>query len=132
MDIYFNDPDGIPLPPGEVRIRKLTAESWPGGKLIHVYLEVDPFQKPPNADLFIRDESGEIAASASIIESMHRKMEITMHLPDSKPGEGYKLDVKLYFAEIIEGSTTNQETKPIKKRIVDRNEIKFRIPTKDS
>ena len=132
MDIFFNDPDEIPLPPEEVRIRKLTAEPWPGDKLIHVYIEVDPFQKRPNADLFIRNESGEIAASASIIESMHRKIELTMHLPDSSPGEGYTLDAKLYFAEIIEGNDSNQETKPINKQVVDRSEIQFRIPINDT
>jgi hypothetical protein len=131
MDIFFNDPDEIPLPPKEVRIRKLTAEPWPSGKLIHVYMEVDPFQKRPNADLYIRNESGEIAAATSIIESMHRKMELTMHLPDANPGEGYTLDVKLYFAEIIEGNTSNQETKPIKKQVVDQSKIHFRIPIED-
>ena len=132
MDIFFNDPNEMPLPPEEVRIRKLTAEPWSGGKLIHVYMEVDPFQKPPNADLFIRNEIGEIAASASIIESMHRKMELTMHLPESSPNEQYTLEAKLYFAEIVEGTGSNHETKPINKQIVDRSKIHFQISIQDT
>jgi hypothetical protein len=51
MDIFFADPSEVPLPPNEVRIRELNVEPWPDGNRLRVYLEVDPFQKRPNADL---------------------------------------------------------------------------------
>jgi hypothetical protein len=128
MDIYFNDPDEIPLPPDEVRIRELKVEPWSGGKLIHVNLEVDPSQKAPNADLFITNEEGEILTSASIIESVSRKMELTMHLPSGTVPKMLKLEAKLYFAEIIEEEEFNQETKPVKRQVVDKTTIQFQIP----
>lgn len=132
MDIFFQDPEEIPLPPAEVRIRELKAEPWSGGKLIHINLEVDPSQKAPNADLFITNEAGEVLASASIIESMSRKMELTMHLPSGIVGKELNLEARLYFAEIIEETEFNQETKPVKRQIVDQTTIQFQIPEKPS
>lgn len=132
MDIFFNDPNEIPLPPEEVRIRELKAEPWSGGRLIHVYLEVDPFQKRPNADLFIIDVNGDIAASASIIESMARKMELTMHIAKPKKGTKYKLETKLYYAQINEGNELDHETKPIQRQMVDKKVIYFHIPQEEN
>ena len=42
MDIFFQDPTDIPLPPEEVRIRELTAEPWPDGRRVRVYVELTP------------------------------------------------------------------------------------------
>lgn len=128
MDIFFKDPGEIPLPPDEVRIRELKAEPWSGGKLIHVNLEVDPSQKAPNADLFITNVKGEILASASIIESVSRKMELTLHLPADTIDKDLQLEARLYFAEIIDESGLNQETKPVKRQVVDQTIIQFKIP----
>ena len=132
MDIFFKDPDEIPLPPDEVRIRELKAEPWSGGKLIHVNLEVDPSQKAPNADLFITNEEGEILASASIIESVSRKIELTMHLPADTIDKDLQLEARLYFAEIIDETGLNQETKPVKRQVVDQAIIQFKIPVEPS
>ena len=66
MDIFFQDPSEIPLPPEEVRIREVRAEPWPDGQRVRVYLEVDPFQQRPNADVKITDAAGEEEAQASI------------------------------------------------------------------
>ena len=55
MDIFFQDPTEVPLPPNEVRIRALRAETYPDGQRVRVYLEVDPSQQRPSADLAIRD-----------------------------------------------------------------------------
>jgi hypothetical protein len=128
MEIFFQNPDEIPLPPAEVRIRELKAEPWSGGKLIHINLEVDPSQKPPNADLFITTLDGEVLASASIIESMSRKMELTMHLPSGAVEKELKLEARLYFAEIIDEPDLNQETKPVQRQVVDQAILKFQIP----
>lgn len=128
MEIFFQNPDEIPLPPAEVRIRELKAEPWSGGKLIHIKLEVDPSQKPPNADLFITTFDGEVLASASIIESMSRKMELTMHLPSGAVDNELILEARLYFAEIIDEPDLNQETKPVQRQVVDQAILKFQIP----
>ena len=86
MDIFFQDPSEIPLPPDEVRIRKLSASPWPDGRRVKVVLEVDPFQKRPNADVFIRNALGDQVAEVSLIEPMTRKLEFTMHLRRAQPG----------------------------------------------
>lgn len=99
MDIFFTDPAEVPLPPDEVRIRALRAEPWPDGRRVRVYLEVDPFQKRPSVDLTILNAQQEPVAVASIIESMDRKMDFTMHLRGAETAGTYRLQVALYYSE---------------------------------
>ena len=58
MDIFFRDPSEIPLPPDEVRIRVLHADPYPDGQRVRIHLEVDPFQRRPNADVRITNAPG--------------------------------------------------------------------------
>ena len=39
MDIFFQDPGAIPLPPDDVKIVELRAEPWPDNRRVKVYLE---------------------------------------------------------------------------------------------
>jgi hypothetical protein len=97
MDIFFQDPSETPLPPEEVRIRELRADVWPDGQRVRIYLEVDPFQKRPNADVYIFDSEGREVAQTSVIQAMNRKMEFTMHLrQDNLQGE-YLLRAILFY-----------------------------------
>ncbi|MFC2053689.1 hypothetical protein ACFLV7_05230, partial [Chloroflexota bacterium] len=80
VEINFSDPDEIPLQPNDVRIRALRVNPLSDGRLVHVYLEVDPFQKRPSVDLTICDNVGQEASSTSIIESVDRNIEIRMHV----------------------------------------------------
>lgn len=137
MDIFFQDPTEVPLPPEEVRIREFRAEAWPDGRRVRVYLEVDPFQKRPNADILITDEQDRKLASASIIESMDRKMEITMHLRGQvTPGEHRVKAVLFYTQPIEEDDSQEQPDAPQaereeppeqKKQVVDQAETQFSI-----
>ena len=102
MELFFLDSDEIPLPPEEVRIRELNAEPWPDGRRVRVTLEVDPFQKRPNIDLLITDQAGKPVSIASIIESMTKKMEVTMHLRGNIPGGQYNVRAELYYRQNIE------------------------------
>jgi hypothetical protein len=124
MDIFFTDPSEIPLPPEQVRIRELRADPSPDGKRVRVYLEVDPFQKRPSVDLAILDQEGEEIATASIIESMTRKMELTMHLRRGVPGNSFTLHATLYFAALPEFDA-EQGSAPIERTQVDSTEIQF-------
>jgi len=137
MDIFFQDPTEVPLPPEEVRIREFRAEAWPDGRRVRVYLEVDPFQKRPNADLFITDRQDRKLASASIIESMDRKMEITMHLRgEVSPGE-HRVKAVLFYTQALEADEPQgqedspqeeqQEPPEQKIQVVDRAETQFSI-----
>lgn len=128
MDIFFEDPSEVPLPPEEVRIRELRAEPWPDGRRVKVYLEVDPFQKRPNLDVFIMDREEEVVADISLIETMTRKMEFTMHIRQKKSGS-YTLRVILYYTSPLPEAKPGEQV-PMQMpeaTEVDRKEITFSI-----
>jgi len=131
MDIFFQDPTEVPLPPDEVRIRILRAEPWPDGVRVRVYLETDPFQKRPNANLIIAAPDGEDVAHVSVIETMTRKMEMTMHLrhPAGQPPAGeYRIAATLFYAEHQEGEEGAEPPEPVV-TVVDEAETQFSIET---
>jgi hypothetical protein len=127
MDIYFTDPNEVPLPPEEVRIRELRAEPWEDGRRVHVYLELDPSQQRPNADLLIMDEGERVFAATSIIESIERRIELTMHLRAANPGGRYQLSATVFFAKIPEEPSAEQGQDPVQKTVVDERRVWFEI-----
>jgi hypothetical protein len=140
MDIFFADPSEVPLPPAEVRIRALSVEPWPDGKRLRVTLEVDPFQKRPNADLTVFDNQGRELSSAYIIESMTRKMELVMHLRLPVSGS-CTLQAVLYFASLPDpsplgsgsvagtaGPGPDTSAIEIPRQVVDSRQVTFEIP----
>jgi hypothetical protein len=130
MDIFFQDPSETPLPPAEVRIRELRADPWPDGKRVRIYMELDPFQQRPNADITIENSAGEGVAQVSIIESMTRKIELTMHLHGPILDGQFKVIANLYYTEPLEEPKPGQEGLPARlpaSTAVDRAEISFAI-----
>lgn len=125
MEIFFQDPGEIPLPPDEVRIRELKTEPWPDGRRVGVYLEVDPFQVRPYFDLVVTDARGQERGTVSIIESMTRKMELTMHIQGSETDGEYTLSAALFFVE--RSQEEDPEALSQEPHIVDRAERKFSI-----
>jgi hypothetical protein len=100
MDIFFQDPEDIPLPPDEVRIRTLQAEPWPDRRRVLVYLELTPFQQKPNAEINVVDENGEEVTNLSIIETINPKMEFTIHLRTPQTGGEYRVSSKVYYTQM--------------------------------
>jgi hypothetical protein len=129
MDIFFQDPSEIPLPPAEVRIRELKAQPWVDGQRVGVYLEIDPFQKRPNAEISILNDQREEVASVSIIETIDRKMELTMHLRGVKAPGNYTIQATLFYAEQNDDEDNSPESKPDlqTRSIVDRAQTSFNI-----
>ncbi len=139
MEIFFQDPAEMPLPPDEVRIRVLRAEAWPDGRRVRIYLEVDPFQKRPSVDIAITDSQGARVAQTSVIESMARKMEFNMHLRQAQPGGQYTVSAVLFYSDPfpepgmnVEGQepelSGSKETLSLPEtRIVDKAETIFSI-----
>jgi hypothetical protein len=129
MDIFFQDPTEIPLPPEEVRIRDLQAMPWPDGKRVKVYLEVEPFQKSPNAQVQIRDRLGEVVSEVSLIETITRKMEFNMHLRLNHPGGEFQISATLYYQQVPlagENSEETSQTMP-ERKVVDHRQANFTI-----
>ena len=134
MDIFFQDPNEIPLPPDEVRIRELQASAFPDGQRVRVILEVDPFQKRPSAELTIRDAGSNLLAAASVIESMTRKIELTLHLrfPGTSSAAttpaAYTLSAVLFYqAPPEEPSAPGQTPLLLPPKVVDEKTITFQI-----
>jgi hypothetical protein len=127
MDIFFNDPNEIPLPPEEVRLREVRAEPWPDGRKVKVSLEIEPFQKRPSADLVITNAAGEEVASANILESMGRKLEVNLHLREDNPAGEYTLAVVLYYQKLDAYGEEGAPEKLPAPLVVDRKQISFFI-----
>ena len=131
MDIFFQDPTTIPLPPGEVRIKDLRAAPWQDNRRVGVYLEITPFQKKPNAELTITNPTGEVAAQASIIETMIPKMELTLHLRGRIASGSYTVSVSLYYVQTPQGEADDPGNfaDPSRRQVVDEAQTIFEIPS---
>lgn len=127
MDIFFTDPEAIPLPPDEVRILALKIEPYPDGRRVKVFLEMTPFQKKPSGDIIITDLAGNRSAAASFVEAITPKLEMTLHLRYDQPGE-FTVSATLYYTEEIEDGVQDERVvvRPSKK-IVDQVEERFKI-----
>jgi hypothetical protein len=128
MDIFFQDPSEVPLPPEDVRIRDIFAEPWPDGRRVRVYLEVDPFQQRPSAELVILNEKGEEVAQTSIVEALTRKMELNMHLSEANPAGAYTLKTLLYYDKKPQEDLDTDEQERPAPDVVDQGAFEFIIP----
>ena len=125
MDIFFQDPTAIPLPPNEVRIIELRAETWPDNRRVRITLEVTPFQKRPNGEVTITNPLGDDVASVSIIESITPRMEFTMHLRGETPSGEYHVSATIFYAsELADQDVPSQEQESM---IVDQASTNFQI-----
>ena len=105
MDIFFQDPSAIPLPPDEVKIVKLRAEPWPDKQRIKVHLEITPFLKRPNGEISLIDVHGVQIASVDIIESIETSMDFTLHLRGVEPAGDFIVSALIYYLEDTSGSS---------------------------
>ena len=103
MEFFINDPNLIRYAPADVRLLDLRAEADGEKKRLRVALELTPFQQRPNIELNLTDPEGNEAASASIIEPVGWKLELTLHIRrvDSADGK-YTLAASLSYPELGE------------------------------
>jgi len=128
MDIFFQDPTAIPLPPKDVRILKLDAEPLPDKQRVRVYLELTPFQKRPNGEVIVRNSSGEELANLSFIQTINPKMEFTVHLRGAEAGGENTVSATVFYLEIDEDEDADEIINLDEKRdIVDEAETTFKI-----
>jgi hypothetical protein len=83
MDAFFLDPNVERLPPESTRLLDLRAEPYPDGQRIRIGIELTPFQKRPNLEVTLTDSHGQDCGSASILEPMGWKLELTLHIRPS-------------------------------------------------
>jgi hypothetical protein len=109
MEFFLNDPDIERLPPEATRLLDLRADPYPDGRRLRVGLELTPFLKRPEIELTLTDSSGQTCATATIIEPMGWKLDLTLHiraLSEATAGsavEGtYELTVLLTYPDLGE------------------------------
>jgi hypothetical protein len=103
MEFFLTDPQVARLPSAETRILDLRAEPYPDGKRVHVNLELTPFQQRPYIELTLNDPDGNEVSSASIVEPMGWKLELTLHLRKPNPSGGtYILATHLFYPDLGE------------------------------
>ena len=117
MEITFHDPNQVPVPPDQTRIRALSAEAWPDGRRIAVDVELTPFQQRPDLHVSIRDADGLEVASVAAMQIRQTQIGFTMHLrqPDTR-GE-YRVTALIAYPD-----------PDLDMGVVDQAETTFEIP----
>ncbi len=110
----FDDPSLIPQPRDRVRIEQVRVTPYEDRRRVFIEVQVTAFQERPNLLLVMLDQAGKVVNEASIIATMHAKMEFTMHMRMKDPSGEYKLLVELFY------ETRNPP--------LDRREVSFTIP----
>ena len=98
MDSFFPQEDLQRLPPEETRILSLDAGPYPDGDRIRVQIHITPFQVRPYIELSLTDTNGDEVATASIIEPMSPRLELTMHLRGATASP-FRLEARLFYPD---------------------------------
>jgi len=132
-DIFFEDPDDVPLPPEEINIRELEVEPYPDGRRIAVRFYVSPFQKSPNYEISIFNEEGKQVSELSVVEAIENRMTFTLHLRESDPIGRYKVSMRVFYTDLDGYEKSDSETASAKKiladtgQTIDRKEVSFEL-----
>jgi hypothetical protein len=103
MEFFINDPNINRYSPAETHLLDLRANPDLDGKRLRVALDLTPFQQRPIIELDLIDSEGIEVASASIIEPVGWKLELTLHIRKTGPTSGkYTLSATLSYPELGE------------------------------
>jgi hypothetical protein len=99
MEINFVDPGQVPKPRTEMQIEDIRATPYPDGFRVKLNVDVTAFQERPNLEVrLLSQPDGKLVAHLSIIETMHRQMEFTLHIRGRQnPAGEYAAEVDLYY-----------------------------------
>jgi hypothetical protein len=97
---FVTDPELAPRPRAEIRVESLALEPYPDGRRVRVDVEITPFAPVdrPNLEITAHNAAGELAGSMSVIETVNRRLSLTMHLRESEPRGQYAFQVDLYYS----------------------------------
>ncbi|HSM70636.1 MAG TPA: hypothetical protein VK851_03755 [Anaerolineales bacterium] len=98
MDFFFPE-DGLDrTTPEETRITSLSAEPYPDGYRLHVFIEMTAFQTRPHIDVKLTDCDGDEVGSTSIVEPLNFKVTFTMHIRGELKNP-YTLEAVLFYPD---------------------------------
>lgn len=103
--------DSAPQPRANVKIERLDVTPHPDGWRVKLNIEVTPFQERPSLEIRVSTAAGRLVSELTVIETMHARMEFTVHLRglQSPIGE-YVAQVDLYYDD--RGSPLHRAEKP--------------------
>jgi len=111
MELNFFDSSEAPKPRDQVTIEALRATAYPDGWRVRVGVDVTPFQERPSLEIRLHTAAGREVAALSIIETMHRAMEFTIHIRGvNNPTGQYTLSADLYFGDERDKIQAHAET----------------------
>lgn len=131
MTISFFEPGDVPQPPEKTKIEHLSAEPSTDGWRVKVEIHVTPFQVRPSIEIALfkltdGDNDDKQIAGLSIVETMHPKMEFTMHIRGIEVADGkYEVRTILYYRDAPEEGS--EELKPAQQQ--DQKTTSFTIPS---
>lgn len=98
VDIPLFDMGGAPQPRSRVKIESVAATPYPDRFRVFVEVKVTPFLERPNLLITLHDDDDHLVTELNIIETMHNKMEFTMHIRGKQdPAGAYALTVELFY-----------------------------------
>lgn len=95
---FFEDPLRGPRPREEVRFNQLGLFVHEDGRRMAVGFDITPFLDRPSIQVVVTNESGQEAATFSVIEATQPNFNVTIHLRDDEPSETYTVEAYLYYA----------------------------------
>ncbi len=116
MDLNLVDPNHIPLPPEEVRLREVRIQPYPDGRRLRLDLELTPFQQRPNVEIVVTDRDGREVASTTVVEAVASAMELTLHLRARDASGPYHMRLQVVYLEDEE------------ERVIDEQVLTFEMP----
>lgn len=96
---FFEDPLRGARSRDEIRFNELGAYVYDDGQRIAVGFDITPFRERPSLEVRVTNESGEEAASLTVIEAMHPNFNLTLHLRDQNPSGKYEIEAKLFYPD---------------------------------
>jgi hypothetical protein len=102
MELKLFGPDETPKPRAEIRIEAVRVTPYPDGWRVKLNIDVTPFQERPSLEIYLRRD-GKPIAELSVIETMHRQMEFTLHVRGVTNAAGtYEAEVTLYYEDRLQ------------------------------
>lgn len=131
MDIFFDNPNDVPLPPDQIEIRELSGTPNEEGSRVVVRFEITPFQERPNIEASLLNSESRQVAAFSVVEAIENKMDFTLHLRGTETSGKYTLLLEVIYTDLstlddAEGPPI-QETINKTKRVVASKKTTFEI-----
>jgi hypothetical protein len=97
IDLFLTDNPNL-VPRDQVRLERVAATPHADRRRVKVEVDVTPFRERPNLEIAILSGDGQVASSASVLATMHFKMEFNLHLRGTDdPAGDYTVRVQLYY-----------------------------------